>query len=52
MKAVVFKGKVMGTGHRMKYPCIYVYREYGGEELSKHVCKEVQGIVFISENHE
>lgn len=31
------------------YVCIYVYAEFGGNKLSKHVGKEVSGLVVIED---
>ena len=48
MKALVFKGKVQIIPvHGKPYVRIYVYTDYGGEELAKCANKEVEGMLVV-----
>ena len=51
MKALVFKGKVQIIPvHGRLYVRIYVYTDYGGEELAKCANKEVEGLVVVKDD--
>ena len=51
MKALVFKGRVQIIPvHGRPYVMIYVYTDYGGEELAKCVGKEVEGLVVVKDD--
>jgi len=45
----VFRGRITPGGREGKYAHIYVYKEFGGEELRKHIGKEVQGLLVIDD---
>jgi len=48
MKALVFKGRVQIIPvHGKPYVRIYVYTDYGGEELAKCANKEVEGMLVV-----
>jgi hypothetical protein len=47
---ITFRGKINALRRGEKtYVCIYVYAEFGGNKLSKHVGKEVSGLVVIED---
>jgi len=48
-KIVFFKGRIRRVSGE-KYVSIYVFAEHGGKELSKHVGKEVQGLLVIQDD--
>ena len=51
MPTIAFRGKVnaLRRGERT-YVCIYVYAEFGGNKLAKHVGKEVSGLLVVVED--
>jgi len=50
VKVLLFRGRVQATSsHGKTYVKIYIYREFGGEELVKHIGKEVEGLLVIKD---
>jgi len=48
---LVFKGRVQIIPvHGKPYVRIYVYTDYGGEELAKCVNKEVEGMLVVKDD--
>ena len=53
MKVVIIKGRVQILPvHGKPYVRIYVYTDYGGEELAKCVNEEVEGLVVVKDDCE
>jgi hypothetical protein len=53
VKVVVIKGKVQIIPvHGKPYVRIYVYTDYGGEELASCANKEVEGLVVVKDDCE
>ena len=53
VKVVIIKGRVQIIPvHGKPYVRIYVYTDYGGEELAKCVGKEVEGLVVVKDEGE
>jgi hypothetical protein len=51
VKVVVIKGKVQIIPvHGKPYVRIYVYTDYGGEELAKCANMEVEGLVVVKDD--
>jgi len=48
-KIIVFKGRISYTGREGKYPYIYVYKDFGGEELKSYIGREVKGLLVIED---
>jgi hypothetical protein len=50
MRVLVFRGKIQEiVSHGKTYVRIYVYADYGGDELVKHVGKEVEGLLVVKD---
>ena len=50
MSTIAFRGKVNALRRGEKtYVCIYVYAEFGGNKLVKHVGKEVSGLLVVED---
>jgi len=50
VKVLLFRGRVQATSsHGKTYVKIYVYREFGGEELVKYIGREVEGLLVIKD---
>ncbi len=53
MKVVIIKGKVQIIPvHGKPYVRIYVYTDYGGEELTNCTNREVEGLVVVKDDCE
>jgi hypothetical protein len=53
VKVLTFKGKVQIIPvHGKPYVRIYVYTDYGGEELAKCANMEVEGLVVVKDDCE
>jgi len=51
VRVVVIKGKVQIIPvHGKPYVRIYVYTDYGGEELAECANKEVEGLVVVKDD--
>jgi len=50
VSTIAFRGKVNALRRGEKtYVCIYVYAEFGGNKLVKHVGKEVSGLLVVED---
>ena len=48
MEVLTFKGRLQAEKrHGKTYVRIYVYMTYGGDELAKHIGKEVEGMLVV-----
>ena len=49
----MFRGRVQAmNSHGKTYVRIYVYMDYGGEELVKYIGREVEGMLVIKDEGE
>ena len=50
VRAVAFRGRLYAEKrHGRTYVRIYVYMDFGGEELVQYVGKEVEGLLVVRE---
>jgi hypothetical protein len=53
VKVLAFRGRVQAiTSRGRTYVRIYVYTDYGGEELAKYIDREVEGLLVVRDEGE